>query len=230
MAAWHADEATGSLEEQCLVLRWPRLGAQRELRVLEVQAGSRLVLESGAALVTFELDDNQLTLKHQGLTSSEEFEGTRSSWQVALAVLDHYLTHHFGKSRQVHWAAAPARFTADQAYAFFSHDVAPGAWLGQASQSLEGVGSTLYLSLSGTLQAVQVLASNPGRDVAMALLGGARSVLVMRTLPAPLTAEKRLVALTWSQWGHAPPDEQITETLDRAVVRLSQLAARAGSA
>jgi uncharacterized protein YndB with AHSA1/START domain len=230
LAAWHSDEASGSLDAGSFVLGWPSLGAQRELFVREVREQKRLVLESGPATVTFELSEGEIHLHHQGLNSKEEVEGTRSSWQVALAVLEHYLKYHFGKSRMVHWAAAPACFTAEQTYAFFSHGVALGAWLGQCSSSLETVGQPLELQLAGERLALRVLASNPGRDVALGGMHKGHQVLIMRTLPAPLTAERRIVALIWSQWGKAPIGEPISEALDRAVERLAQLAARAGSA
>ena len=172
-----------------------------------------------------------LRLAHSGLLGEDEVEGVRSSWQIALRVLDHYALHHFGQPRHVHWSMTYAPTSAATAHVFYSDGTALDAWLTRGSSGLGEVGSPCSLSfnwgekLSGT-----VLAKAENRDVAITWQERNNSVLVLRTLPSPMVPGDRLLAVSWSHW-NCTLDDQATQTgFDSALRTLKQRITSRGEA
>lgn len=231
LAGWQADNAAGSLRTQSLRLGWPTLGVETELRVVEVENEARLVLSSGRSVVAFTLESERLRLTHDGLQGRDEVEGVRSSWQVALSLLDHYLKHHFAESRTVHWAITPAEVSAEAAHVFFTDPQALNAWLTQATQGIGAAGSECSMRLkSGDQLHGMVLANTANRDVAITWREREDSVLVFRTLPSPFVAGERILALSWSHWNCSGDDEPMQRHFVSAMSTLKQTLTRRGTA
>jgi uncharacterized protein YndB with AHSA1/START domain len=230
ISAWQADEASGVVElGGHLLLAWPTLGAEVDLDVVELEPPHRLVLSAGASLVTFEVEGSTVGLGHSGLMAGDEAEGTRASWQVALATLDQYLAYHDGQPRRTAWAVQRATVSAEAAHVYFTDEAALRAWLTHAGR-VDGEGASVSLELGwGERLTGEVLACAPGRDVALSWREQHDSVLVLRTLPAPFSETERLLVATWSCWGREP-NPGTTEQLQRSLRRLAHLLSRPAEA
>lgn len=228
---WQADQAKGTLDRGRLRLAWPALGVETELFVVEQEPERRLVLASGRSSVTFELEPDALRVTHDGLEDDDERDGVKSSWLVALRVLEHYVTHHFDKSRSVHWTVTPAPSTAAAVHVFYSDQHALNAWLTRDGSGIGPAGSRCELTLRwGEPLSGRVLANTPGRDLAITWQEQNDSVLVFRTLPSPLAAGERILALCWSHWECQKHDETTRRQFEAALAQLKQLLATCGVA
>ena len=228
---WQADQAKGALDRGRIRLAWPALGVETELFVVEQEPERRLVLASGRSSVTFELEPDALRVTHDGLEDDDERDGVQSSWLVALRVLEHYVTHHFGKPRSVHWTVTPAPSTAAAVHVFYSDQHALNAWLTKSGTGIGQAGSQCAITLGwGEPLSGRVLANTPGRDLAITWQEQNDSVLVFRTLPSPLAAGERILALCWSHWECQKQDEATRRQFEAALARLKQLLATRGQA
>jgi uncharacterized protein YndB with AHSA1/START domain len=227
---WQADVADfGS--EGGIQLGWPALGVETELRILEQNREERLVLATGHSRVIFELSAKKLTLEHSGLLGQDEVDGVRASWQVALGLLNHYLDHHFGHSRQVHWSIAPAQTSAATAHVFFTDARALDAWLTQGTTGIGSIGTRCQLKFAwGETLSGLVLAKTTDRDVAVSWTERENSALVFRTLPSPFKPTERILALCWSHWNCTSKDGNTHQGFEGALAALNKLLATRGSA
>lgn len=220
LSRWQADTATGGLEQGNFVLGWPSLGAHLALDVVRAVPEESIVLRGGGATVEIALKDGAVELEHRGLGPNEDLEGLRASWSVALGLLSHYLRHHEGSDRHVSWVARPMRTSAEVAHVFFTEQRALASWLTRGDGGIGNVGEPVsFTSHWGARFAGTVLVRRPGRDVALVLSSPEDSVLVLRTLPSPISARDRLVAVVWSRWG-AVPASPLPNQLSGAVARL----------
>ncbi|MCB9578844.1 MAG: SRPBCC domain-containing protein [Polyangiaceae bacterium] len=205
LAAWQADEVSGDVERGArLTFRWPSLGAEIEVKVIDIEHGERVVFGWGDRRVTLTLSDGGVALAHSALPYGDEYAGTGSSWALSLANLAHYCEHHARRPRVVHWLISRARTDNETAHVFFSDDSALGAWLGKGN-GIGPAGSDYRLELSPdhTLSG-RVLAHTPDRDVLLSWSEDDDSTLSLRTLPSPLSDDEITVALTWSRWSDKP--------------------------
>lgn len=228
---WQADQAKAAFDGGRLRLAWPALGVETELFVVEQEPERRLVLASGRSSVTFELEPDALRVIHDGLEDDDERDGVKSSWLVALRILEHYVTCHFGKRRAVHWTVTPAPTTAAAVHVFYSDRHALNAWLTQDCTGIGEAGSPFALTLGwGEPLSGRVLANTPGRDLAVTWQEQNDSVLVLRTLPSPLAPGERILALCWSHWDCQTNDEKTLRHFEAAFARLKQLLTTRGDA
>ncbi|HEX4341092.1 MAG TPA: hypothetical protein VH062_34525 [Polyangiaceae bacterium] len=232
LEGWYADRVTGTVQRGArLKLEWPELGATVDLEVEEVRQNEELVLVNGKSRVSLVVSEGRVELTHHGLTTEDDFDGFRSSWQVALAILKHSLEEHPRAPRRVRWAARPAHTSAELAHLCFTAPAALDRWLGQGSV-MGGEDEPFHLTLmSGGSMSGKVLCRVAGRDVALTWEEQNDSVLVLRTLPSPRASQERVVAICWSKWGATEAGEHAIETeLQRALERLGALLAMSGSA
>lgn len=230
IARWQADTASGGLEQGGYVLRWPSLGAELALEVTVAEPDRRLVLRNGDTSLELRVGEGRLDLVHHGVEPGDDIEGMRASWQIALGVLAHYLKHHEGQDRHVHWAARPMATRPELAHVFFTDRAALGSWLTRGDGAVGDVGQDVrFTSQWGSRFEGQVLARQPGRDVAVSLREPVDGVLVFRTLPSPFTEDQRLVALVWSRWGPPVPSD-LPDALTGALGRLKRVVESVGGA
>jgi uncharacterized protein YndB with AHSA1/START domain len=232
LEGWYADRVTGTIANGAkLRLEWPELGATVELYVEDIRHGDRIALVNGKSRVQLTIGEGTVQLTHTGLDDGDDAEGFRSSWRVALAILQQSLEEHPRAPRRVRWAARPARTSAELAHLCFTAPAALDRWLGHGSV-MGGEGEAYRLTLpSGEPMSGTVLCRTPGRDVALTWSEQNDSVLVLRTLPSPRASQERVIALCWSKWGATEPGEHaIHGELRRCVERLGALLAMTGSA
>ncbi len=224
MTAWQADEANGEVSVGSMLwLRWPALGVELTLDVLEVVPESRVVLAKGATRVELALDGQAVSLTHAGVSDGDEREGVASSWQLSLGLLMHYCELHPDASRTVRWLMRPARTTTGAAHVFFSEQAALASWLGSGS-SIGAAGTRYALDLGpGVTMTGRVLAHSPGRDLALSWEEDDQSVVVLRTLPQPFEPDVRLVVLSYSRWIERAPPQSRLDLLEAAHHRLIRL-------
>jgi hypothetical protein len=232
LSAWQADEVEGQVRSGSrLKLGWPALGIQLSLDVVRVEAGRRVVLSHGPARLELEVVPGGIELRHAAPFDDDTFDGTASSWRIALATLANYLARHAGRSRRVHWSVARARGSAEVCHAYFTEPELLGSWLGSTSAPIGSVDSNVTLSLgSGRRASGPVLAHTPGRDLALRWREADDSILVFRTLPFEPEPEQRYLLLGWSRWSDLPDAEPIRNELNRAIAQLARNLDRAGKA
>jgi hypothetical protein len=221
LAAWQADEAAGELRVGgAVTLAWPALGLSVLLEVVELEQERKLTLRNADTLVEVEIDDELVTLTHDGVAAGDDRAGLESSWQMALALLAHHCEQHAERRRRVRWLIGATRCSAAAAHAFFTDPQALTSWFTRRG-AIGEAGSELALELAdGAPLTGRVLANVPGHDVAISWQEDAQSVLCMRTLPMPVDPAQRLVALCWSRWNDAPAPAQRLEELEAAHQRL----------
>ena len=114
---------------------------------------------------------------------------------------------------------------------FYSDQHALNAWLTKSGTGIGQAGSRCALTLGwGELLSGRVLANTPGRDLAITWDEQNDSVLVFRTLPSPLAAGERILALCWSHWECQKQDEATRRQFEAALARLKLLLATRGDA
>ncbi len=230
--AGEADEAEGEAKEGGLLrLHWLAFGASVDLQVLECVPHRHLRLKRGNTEVVFTLQDKCVNFTQYGLDPGDDIEGLRSSWQVALAQLAHSVERHPGRRRHVDWVLRSTHAKPEALYSFFTDPTFLNLWLGQSSGALSQ-GQSYALELhTGLHVSGKVLASNPGRDVALSCANIDEAVMVWRTLPHPENSDERVVAFSLSQWGKATrTGARLTEQLDTALGRLTTLLSAQGQA
>jgi len=190
-----------------------------------VEEQQRVVLSGNDSRLELAITDGRVLLTHRADFGDDECAGTLSSWRLSLATLAHYLEHHDGEPRRVHWAVARAEASIEDAHAFFTLSGAQSGWLTRTSNGT-GVGeegSEVALDLAwGTPLTGHVLSHTPPRDVLLSWRETNQSVLALRTLPSPDSARGRLLIATWSSWG-LPQTAPIAQNLDGALTRLSRI-------
>jgi uncharacterized protein YndB with AHSA1/START domain len=226
LRAWQADDVEGKVSPGAkLVLGWPALGVAIQLQVECVEEQRRIVLSGEDSRLELELAPGRVVLTHRADFDDDECAGTLSSWRLALATLAHYLEHHDGEARRVHWAVSPAKANIEDAHAFFTLSGAQSGWLTRTSTGtgIGDVGSEVALDLAwGGSMTGRVLSHTPPRDVLLSWRETNQSLLALRTLPSPSTANERLLIATWSSWGPSQTTP-IAQNLTAALARLARV-------
>src|SRR5205085_2652145 len=106
--------------------------------------------------------------------------------------LAHYLEHHDGELRSVHWAVRPAQTSIERAHAFFTLPEAQRGWLTRDGSGVGEPGSDVSLELAwGSALHGRVLSHTPPRDVLLSWRETNHSLLALRTLPCGELAAER---------------------------------------
>ncbi len=220
LSTWHADHVTGSLAEHSFQVGWPSLGASMQLKVERVDPNHQLVLRAGGSLVGISLEGEHVRLVHEGLDDGDDLDGFRSSWALALGLLDHAVTRHPHERRKVHWFFERVETTPELVHYYFSSALGLRSWLGASAADLAGVGGRVALDLPhGVRLSGRILSHEDGRDLAISWdeLGGA--ALVFRTLPAP--QGQRSLAVSLSTYGK-DADPTALAALGQSLTRLAE--------
>ena len=226
LRSWQADEIEGAVTQGAeVVLGWPALGVAVHLEVERVEEPRRIVLSAEGSRLELAIADGRVLLTHSADFDDDECAGTLSSWRLALGTLAHYLEHHDGEQRRVHWAISRAKASIEDAHAFFTLPGAQGGWLTRTSNGtgIGEEGSEVALDLAwGSPLTGRVLSHTPPRDALLSWRETNESLLALRTLPAPDAARERLLIATWSSWG-LTQTESTAQNLSGALARLSRI-------
>jgi uncharacterized protein YndB with AHSA1/START domain len=233
LRAWQADEIEGEIAPGAeLVLGWPTLGVAVQLEVELVEEQRRIVLSADDSRLELVIAPGRVSLTHSADFDDDECAGTLSSWRLSLATLAHYLEHHDGRERRVHWAVTRATTSIEDAHAFFTLSGAQSGWLtrGSSGTGIGATGSEIALDLAwGSPMTGHVLSHTPPRDMLLSWRETNQSLLALRTLPSPDTENERLLIATWSSWGLSQT-APIAQNLSAALSRLSRVLENRASA
>jgi len=241
LEGWYADRVTGAIANGGTVrVEWPGLQSSAALEVAEWSPERRVVYRNGASRVALEVSDQRVSLTHSGLSATDDIEGFRSSWRVALAVLAHSIEAHRGRQRRTAWLLARARTSARIARLYFTEPEGLSAWLARGP-GIPGEGEGYSMTtLDGRPMSGRVLTVEGGRDVALSWNEADDSVLVFRSLPSPTHRDERILASCWSRWTAPssrhegalgePEVKQIEAELERSMRRLASELDRGGVA
>ncbi len=210
LTGWFPDEARGTVEPGGeLVHVWRDFGFEMAHEAVEVEPGRRVVFRAigpgGAPFlqeIVIERDGaaSVLRLIHSGFSKGADWDGdvdaTDSGWQLALALLRHYLENYFARPRDTfqHFVPVPVEVT----------DVAPWfresvhLWLGPADPApTGGVGDAVRVDLGDghTLEG-QILAwSGTELELSWREIEG---VLELKAFPGPGAT---MVGVRVAAWG-----------------------------
>lgn len=229
LEAWQAEAVSGEVEPgQTLVLHYRSLGVSLDLLVETVEPGRRLVLVSGGTRLELSVRDGSVELLHCGLGAGDEAEGTRSSWQIALATLAEAVERYPGRRRFPQGVAMPVQASAELCHLYFAHPAALARWL-LVADTMGDIGDRVSGHLFwGPALTGRLLACCPGRDVAFSWEEVA-AVLALRTLPSPRRDDERLLYVSASAWG-APLAAETMHGLRASLARLVHQVASPGVA
>jgi len=164
IAQWFVNRATGEAKPGGgMTWFFDDFGFQLPFQVVDAEPGKLLVLKwaptegpSGLHEVRIERQGGETVLRmiesgfKEGAEWDEEYEGTKSGWKMALAVLKHYLENYFGRKRRVALIMKPAVFEYAKIFPYFQDAGKLAAWLtvsGEVGQ--EGERSKLELREAG---------------------------------------------------------------------------------
>src|SRR5690348_2280604 len=143
LAHWFVDRAYGDVRPGG-VMTWVFEQFKYEIPypVLEAKAPERLVFGGEIpGYPPFRLEitisrDGGETVVHlfnsgfrNGAEWDEEYQGVASGWQMALALLRHYLEHHYGTPKRTVLPLQPARFDYNDVLGWFSDEHKLARWL-----------------------------------------------------------------------------------------------------
>jgi len=152
-----------------------------------------------------------------GVENDEEHEGVLSGWQMALAILKHYLENHFGEPKTGFFAMQPAPLDYEKILHYFLEEEGLMRWL-TSSGAIGAPGERYTLTLrDGSPMSGRVLAMT-SREVAVSWdeIDGVAEIKAFRIGP-----RSRAVAVRGCGW-NLPEEraEEIDRMLSKAIDRL----------
>jgi uncharacterized protein YndB with AHSA1/START domain len=228
---WFTDGAEGEAKVgSTLTWIFEKFGYRFPYDVLEARSAERLVL-SGAppgrppflleVNIGHEGGETVLTLVQSGFSDGaewdDEYQGIDSGWQMALAVLKHYLENYLGRQRRHAVAMLPAQFSFQRLGPFYREEESLAQWLTRAGR-LGKPGERFELTLAnGDTMSGEVLADT-GREVQLSWeeIEGAVALKAFSMGP------QRMLAVDVSTWGGDADDrlEAIEQVMAGSLERL----------
>ena len=156
-----------------------------------------------------------------GVENDEEHEGVLSGWQMALAILKHYLENHFGEPKTGFFAMQPAPLDYEKILHYFLEEEGLMRWL-TSSGAIGAYGERYALTLrDGSPMSGRVLAMT-SREVAVSWdeIDGVAEIKAFRIGP-----RSRAVAVRGCGWNLAEEraleiDRMLSKAIDRLVAVL----------
>lgn len=161
LAEWFVDRAEGPVEDGgTYTWFWDKAGFEVPNRVVIAEPPSRLELETampwgGARVLEVRISvagggETHVRLVDSGFREGadwdEEYEGVDSGWEMALAMMKHYVERHFGEPRTELMVERPARFEHAELPSHFSTTEGLARWLTR-SGAPAAVGEPIRLEL-----------------------------------------------------------------------------------
>jgi uncharacterized protein YndB with AHSA1/START domain len=158
-----------------------------------------------------------------GSAWDEEYEGVSSGWQMALALLAYYLTHHYGEVKRTIMTMRPAEYAVEQVRDWFTQEALLSRWLTTSGQvGAPGERVRLTLSDGGTITGVVLAATK--REIS---LSWEEEDVVLELKAFQMGPGPRMVGLRATAWGERAAREKETGALE---ARLERVTARLADA
>lgn len=217
IAGWFADRAYGTPEKGSTITHvFEAFGLELPYQVVEAIPGETIVFDGigpGGRPFRQEIHIHKrggrtvLELVHSGFDAEaswdDEFEGIDSGWQLALAVLRHYLETYFGRAKKTWLTMRPAPLDLGRANDLFRSREGLAAWLTDGNGEVGEVGDAVALSLRDGRHLGGLVLAWSGREVALSWpeIDG---VLELKAFTSPAGT---MVGLRAFSWADTPPDD-----------------------
>ena len=230
LAHWFVDRAYGDVRPGG-VMTWvfDQFKAEIPYPVFEAAAPGRLVF--GGEIpgyppfrleITIRRDGGDTVVRlfnsgfREGAQWDDEYQGVASGWRLALALLGHYLEHHFGTPKRTVLVMRPATFEYANVLPWFTEEAKLAQWLTR-SGAIGAPGETAELILrNGDVVRGQVLDAT-NREVAVSW-PDANMALELKAFSMGPT---RMLAVRATGWGVSAERMQALEgALNQALARL----------
>ncbi|HZI93728.1 MAG TPA: SRPBCC domain-containing protein [Patescibacteria group bacterium] len=235
LSEWFTDRAKGRAAVGGTVTWYfDRFKTQFPYDVIAAEPGARLVLKGSppgrpAYLLEIQVSGQEggalVRLINSGFSvgveNDEEHEGVLSGWQMALAILKHYLENHFGQPKAAFFAMQPAPLEYERILHYFLEEEGLMRWL-TSSGEIGEPGARYALTLrDGSPMSGRVLAKT-SREVAVSWdeIDGVAEFKAFRIGP-----RSRAVAVRGCGWNldedrAVEIDRMLSKAIDRLVAAL----------
>ena len=239
LAHWFVDRAYGDVRPGG-VMTWvfDRFKYEIPYPVLEARAPERLVFGGEVPgyppfrlEITIAREGGETVVRlfnsgfREGAQWDDEFQGVDSGWRLSLALLRHYLEHHYGTPKRTALALHPATFDYAEILPWFTEEERLSRWLTR-SGSIGLPGSPVSLVLRDGEQVRGTVLATTGHEVALSWNDASIALELKAFNMGP---GNRVVAVRATGWG---VDElrmtEIEPELESAVGRLAGELAREG--
>jgi uncharacterized protein YndB with AHSA1/START domain len=253
LAQWFVDAARGSAEPGgTMTWVWEAFGMEVTYEVVDAEPERRLVLRAppgvappGLIELTIQREGGEtvLTIVNSGFLDGAEwddmYEGVRSGWTMALALLKEYLEHHAGRGKRTFAHMRPCDVDVDVLQLWFTDEERLRRWL-TTSGAPRGTRAPFPLVLhDGTALEARMIARTES-ELALALRSE-QAVLELKTFTMPPDAPEgeelpvhlrpgaraqRIVCVSGTSWHRDPArfawlSELSAGALERLVAELS---------
>jgi uncharacterized protein YndB with AHSA1/START domain len=233
ISQWFTDKAEGKAEVGAtMVWMFDKFNYRIPYEVIAAEPGKRFAIRwapppgrpPGVLEVNIETRVGS-TLVHvvnsgflEGAEWQNEYEGTHSGWQMALAVFKHYLENYYSRPRSSFLAMRPAVYTHEQLLPLQRTADGLAKWLTTAG-SIGAVGEAVRLALrgGGTISGRVLALTNSETEFSWM---EERGVLGLKAFPV---SAQKMVGVHGCGWGMTPHRaKELEEQMERALESLAQ--------
>lgn len=240
IAQWFVDRAQGEAKAGNVVTWFfDDFGFQLPYKVLKAEPGKSYVLKweppggpSGIHEVRIEREGGETVMRmiesgfKEGAEWDEEYEGVKSGWQNALAILKYYLENYFGEDRRLALVMRPASFEYAQIAPYFQDEGKLATWLTK-SGAIGNQGEKCNLALRDGGRLTGEVIARTGREAAISWQEMA-GVLELKAFSMGPQRVAGVRLMSW--WSEEVKFLNAVGAMNDAVERLvAQFPARAGS-
>jgi uncharacterized protein YndB with AHSA1/START domain len=238
IAGWFVDRATGEAKPgETMTWFFDSFGFVQPLRVVDATPGSLFVLKwepppgqgyPGILEVTIARGGGETLLRlvnsgfREGAQWDDEYEGTNSGWQVALALLKEYLEHFYGRPKRTEMVLRPAAFVRGGVREYFVTAPKMAKWLTKAGAE-SGLGKVgdpcrLHLRDGGTVTGRVLAITESEAALSWDEIGGTVELKAFAMGP------QRMVGVRVMSWKlDADAVKKVASQLEPAVARLAAI-------
>jgi uncharacterized protein YndB with AHSA1/START domain len=240
IANWFVDRAEGKAEAGATIT-WifDKFNYRIPYEVLRAEPGHALAIrwepppgrDPGILEVTILREGGETVIRlvnsgfREGAEWNEEYEGVNSGWQMALALLKHYLENYFGMPRSSFLAMRPAEYTIEKLLPYHRSEEGLAKWL-TMSGSFGAVGAAYRLALrEGGIASGRVLALTKS-ETALSW----EEIRGVMELKAFSMGPQKMICVHGCGWGwSAERAKEIERQMERALERLAAVLGAAGA-
>ncbi len=226
---WFTDGAEGEAKVgRSMTWIFDKFDYRFTYEILEARPEERLVLTgktAGGSALFVEIDIEQaggrtvLKLVQSGFGEGaewdHEYQGVNSGWEMALAILKHYLENYFGRSRHHALVMLPAKYSFSQLSPFYRDEQSLARWLTRAG-GIGNPGTSYQLTLAnGDKLSGEVLADT-GTEVQLSWpeIEGAVALKAFSMGP------QKMLCIDVLTWGGKVRLDEIERTMASSLERL----------
>jgi uncharacterized protein YndB with AHSA1/START domain len=234
IAHWFTDKAEGKAEVGA-TMTWifDKSNYRIPYEVIAAEPGKRFAIRwtpppgrpPGVLEVTIEATGGSTIVRLvnsgflKGAEWQNEFDGVDSGWQMALAILKHYLENYFGRPRSSFLAMRPAAYSKEQLLPFQRTADGLSKWL-TTTGSVGAVGDSIALALrsGGTINGKVLALTKSETEFSWT---EERAILGLKSFHM---GPQKMIAVHGCGWGMTPARaKELEQQMERALESLAQV-------